>query len=111
MSADHGEEGLVFLPFTGSKTGSQGALGAKLAGMVDIIGYTAVHEVEGEPEPHYAAQLISRKGRSGGDRFDCLGKFRDVDLMEWFELAGVHTTSLPIEEPDIPEPVAEPAPS
>jgi hypothetical protein len=93
MAEVRGDEGLIFMPFTGSKTGSQSGLGPKVGGMVDVIGYTAVHELEDDPDPHYAAQLISGKGRTGGDRFDVLGPFRDVNLSEWFELAGVHMTT------------------
>lgn len=70
------------LAATGTKNPS---LGQKLMGMVDIIGYTAV--IESETGAHeYVAQLVNAKGRRGGDRFDVLGDFRQMNLTEWFSL-------------------------
>jgi hypothetical protein len=68
------------LPATGT---NNPALGRRLMGMVDIVGFTAVQEVEGEGF-RYVAQLVNAKGRRGGDRFDVLGPFREMDLSEWF---------------------------
>lgn len=78
------DEGIEYLPFVGSKNSSQGNLGQKLRGMVDIVAYTGIirHE-DGEKE--YMAQLITEKGRRGGDRYDCLGDMRPANLAEWFE--------------------------
>lgn len=74
-----------WLPWTGT---SSTALGGKLMNMVDIIGYTAavqrdIPDKEGEKEIAYLAALVDGNGHRGGDRFNCLGLFRDVDLSEW----------------------------
>lgn len=69
------------MPFTGT---SKTKLGTKLMGMVDIVGYCGVSEVEGEGA-QYLAQLLPVNGRRGGDRFDVLGKVRSTDLSEWIE--------------------------
>jgi hypothetical protein len=58
------------------------ALGQKLMGMVDVIGYTAVVEVGEKFE--YMAQLVDAKGRRGGDRFASLGPVQPIDLTAWF---------------------------
>lgn len=72
------------LPFTG--TGNP-ALGAKIMGMVDVIGYTGAVETDGVTK--YVAQLVPTEGRRGKDRFDVLGAWREVNLSEWYDLAGV----------------------
>jgi hypothetical protein len=82
------------LAATGTKNPS---LGQKLMGMVDVIGYTAVVERE-DGENAYVAQLVNAKGRRGGDRFDVLGNFREMDLTEWFSLGPQD------EAPAAPEP-------
>ena len=69
------------LPNTGT---SNPALGQKLMGMVDVIGYCGVQVDEGEPR--YMAQTLPGGGRRGGDRFNVLGAVREVDLTEWFDL-------------------------
>lgn len=74
-----------WLPFTGT---SNTTLGAKLMNMVDIIGYTAVLQQddpakEGEKLFRYVAGLVDGNGHRGGDRFNCLGPYRNVDLSEW----------------------------
>jgi hypothetical protein len=84
----HAEEGSEVpaesVPWTGTKNPS---LGRKLMGMVDVIGFTA--RMEGDEEKNepakYVAQLINAKGRRGGDRFNCLGDFRELNLSEWFD--------------------------
>jgi hypothetical protein len=76
------------LPATGT---TNPALGRRLMGMVDIVGFTAVHEQEGEGFK-YMAQLVNAKGRRGGDRFDSLGPFREMDLTEWFAEPLTRTT-------------------
>jgi hypothetical protein len=84
-----GDSPTLYKPFTGT---SKPTLGNKIAGMVDVIGYTAlIHPPkeegeEEEPKPYAVAQLVEAKGRLGGDRFDCLGLYRQLDLTEWFEL-------------------------
>lgn len=70
------------LPATGT---NNPALGRKLMGMVDIVGFTAVVE-QSDGTYDYVAQLVNAKGRRGGDRFDVLGPFRKTDLAEWFAL-------------------------
>lgn len=82
MVLQNGEE-TVFIPFTGTKAGSAD-LGAKLQSMVDILGYTAIIEQDGG-EKQGIAQLIPLKGRNGGDRFDCLGDWRPLDISEWLD--------------------------
>jgi hypothetical protein len=69
------------IPFTGTKAGSE-TLGQKLMGMVDIVGYTGLRENE-DGTKEYLAQLIPVKGRQGGDRFNCLGDCRPIDIAEW----------------------------
>lgn len=68
------------------------ALAQKLMAMVDVIGYTGVVEEEGVVE--YRAQLISGKGRRGGDRFDALGPWRTLDLGEWFRVMDEATAAV-----------------
>jgi len=69
------------LPWTGT---TNPALGSKLMGMVDIIGYTGAIEQE-NGEHLYIAQLVTDRGRRGGDRFNVLGDWRPLDLTEWHE--------------------------
>jgi hypothetical protein len=72
-----------YLPSTGT---SNPALGRKLMGMVDVLGYTGVIQQEGG-EPRYVAQLLDGRGRHGGDRFNVLrgddGVTADLDLGRW----------------------------
>ena len=77
-----------YVPFTGTKAGSA-VLGQKLMGMADIVGYTGIVEQE-DGGRKYMAQLVTESGRRGGDRFNVLGDFHEVNLTEWFQLAGVH---------------------
>jgi hypothetical protein len=77
---DESNDEVERLPATGT---NNPALGRRLMGMVDIVGFTAVMEKEGEGYS-YVAQLVNAKGRRGGDRFDALGPFREMDLTEWF---------------------------
>jgi hypothetical protein len=74
------------IPFTGTKSGSL-TLGKKLAAMVDVIGYTG-RLVDEEDQAHYIAQLVPARGRLGGDRFDVLGRVREVNLAEWHALCA-----------------------
>lgn len=71
------------LPFTGT---NNPALAAKLMAMVDVIGYTGAVEAE-DGSTHYMAQLVTGRGRRGGDRFGVLGRSRDLNLSEWIDLA------------------------
>jgi len=72
------------LPWTGT---SNPALGSKLMGMVDIIGYTGIRQSEDpDGKPLYVAQLVSAGGRRGGDRYNCLGAWRELDLSGWLEV-------------------------
>jgi hypothetical protein len=72
--------GVENLPWTGTQNP---ALGMKLMSMVDVIGFTGVIERE-DGELEYVAQLVSGKGRRGGDRSHSLGSYRALDLGEWF---------------------------
>jgi hypothetical protein len=83
------------LPATGT---TNPALGRRLMSMVDIVGFTAVHEAEGVGY-QYLAQLVNAKGRRGGDRFDALGPFREMNLTEWFAEPLPEPTEEPTEEP------------
>lgn len=67
------------VPFTGT---NNPALGSKLIQMVDVIGYCGVAEGE-DGQVSYMAQLIQGGGRKGGDRFDVLGRARELDLSDW----------------------------
>lgn len=83
------------LPATGT---NNPALGRRLMGMVDIVGFTAVVEKEGGGYD-YVAQLVNAKGRRGGDRFDSLGPYRTMNLTEWFsEPLTTEPASVPEEE-------------
>lgn len=117
MVMQNGDE-TVFIPFTGTKAGSAD-LGAKLASMVDILGYTAVIEQD-NGEKQGIAQLIPLKGRNGGDRFDCLGDWRPLDISEWLNTIEAYErgeqvkrfdrgANVGTEEPK-PEPEADPRP-
>jgi len=73
------------LPWTGT---TNPALGSKLMGMVDIVGYTGVVEQE-DGERSYIAQLVTQQGRRGGDRFGgLLGDWAPVDISKWMEIIG-----------------------
>jgi hypothetical protein len=61
------------------------ALGQKLMGMVDIVGYCGVAEAD-DGTRTYLAQTVNSEGRRGGDRFAVLGDFAPLDLTAWFEL-------------------------
>jgi hypothetical protein len=80
---DEGAGTVERLPASGT---TNPALGRKIAGMVDIVGYTAELEVEGETK--YMAQLVPAKGRLGGDRFDGLPDYAEIDLAAWFTKTG-----------------------
>jgi hypothetical protein len=77
------------LPNTGT---SNPALGRKVMGMVDVLGYTGMRAEEGKP-PEAVAQLVSGGGRHGGDRFGTLLEpgttWRSMNLAEWFRDAGI----------------------
>jgi len=78
------------LPWTGT---TNPALGQKLMGMVDIVGYTGVIEQE-DGSKVYAAQLINAGGRRGGSRWP-LGEIRALDLAEWFSVIAENETEVP----------------
>lgn len=75
------------LPYTGT---TNPALGQKLLGMVDIVGYTGVIERE-DGSKLYAAQLIQAGGRRGGDRYAVLGDLQPLDLSAWLALINPTT--------------------
>jgi hypothetical protein len=66
---------------------SNPAIGAKVMGMVDVLGYTGV-KVGDDGTLQYLTQLAPGAGRRGGDRFDCLGIARLTDVGEW--IATIH---------------------
>jgi len=75
-----------YRPFTGV---NKPTLGNKLAGMVDVIGYTGV--LEAENKTHFVAQLREARGRVAGDRFNCIANeqgWAELNLAEWFALIG-----------------------
>ena len=78
------DEARVF-PYTGTKSTT---LGGELLGNVDIIAYSGVSYAE-DGTATYLAQLVTQKGRPGGDRFDCLADpasgCREMNLSEWIE--------------------------
>ena len=83
---DEASGGFERLPYTGT---TNPALGQKLMGMVDVVGYTGVIETANGKE--YVAQVINAQGRRGGDRFDVLDVgdgYRRLNLTEWF--AAIH---------------------
>lgn len=84
------------LPWTGT---SNPALGSKIMGMVDVVGYTGVVERE-DGSKDYVAQLVNSQGRRGGDRFDVLGDWRTLDLTEWVNLARGTISTEPEPEPE-----------
>lgn len=86
------------LPFTGTKNPS---LGLKLAGMVDVLGYTG--RVETKDGARFMAQLVEGGGRLGGDRFACLAEpngAAEMNLQEWFAKIRSHEArpETPVEE-------------
>lgn len=97
LVVQNGDE-TVFIPFTGTRAGSSD-LGAKLESMVDILGYTNVIETPAGKQG--VAQLIPLKGRNGGDRFDCLGDWRPLDISEWMETIEKHEKGEPIQRFDL----------
>ena len=91
------EEGLdpIVLPFMGT-TGKGGVkLGRQLLGMVDVIGFTGVRHTE--DGPRYEAQLVTGKGRPGGDRFNVLADpvtgSREINLTEWVDVIARSETA------------------
>jgi hypothetical protein len=82
---DEGSGQLERLPWTGT---TNPALGSKLMGMVDIVGYTGVVEHE-NGEREYIAQLVTQQGRRGGDRFGgVLGDWAPVNIERWMSIIG-----------------------
>lgn len=93
-SRDETSGGFEHLPWTGT---SNPALGAKLMAMVDVIGYTGVVEQEGGGVK-FMAQLITGRGRRGGDRFGVLGTTREIDIGEWINLTKAATAPQAVKE-------------
>jgi hypothetical protein len=94
----HNEDGSVdLMMWCGTKSSSE-AMTNKLMGMVDVIGYTAVTVSEEEGRQN-VAQLVTHKGRRGGDRFGALGDWQPTNLAHWVELieAGAPEATPPLE--------------
>jgi len=90
---DESTGGFMTLPWTGT---SNPALGQKLMGMMDIVGYTGATVVKDgeETKTIYVTQLVPTMGRPVGvrGRFNKLitrEGYRPTDLSEWFETAGL----------------------
>lgn len=77
---DEGTGEVERLPFTGSNSNTN--LGRKLLGIVDVAAYCGRTEDE-QGNEHFMGQLANAKGRRGGDRYDVLGRSRELDLSEW----------------------------
>jgi hypothetical protein len=88
------------------------ALGSKLMGMVDVIGFTGVKQIE-DGSLQYLSQLAPGAGRRGGDRFDVLGSVRTTDVGDWISVineagaAAPAADSSPAEADAAVEPAAE----
>jgi len=92
--------GFNAMPFTGT---SNPSLAMKLLGMVDVIGYTGAVAVDTDEEKRellYVSQLVPTLGRPVGvrGRFNKLitedvkqTGYRQTNLAEWFEVAGIKT--------------------
>jgi hypothetical protein len=98
--------GFNVAPFTGT---SNPALGQKLMGMVDIVGFTGATQIVDEEDPEkkrktiYVTQLTPTQGRPVGvrGRFNRLitpEGYRETNLSEWFAAAA------PPEPEKTPEP-------
>lgn len=90
-------EGMVKGIWTGTKSGSI-SMGNKVMGLVDIIGYTALIRNDAG-EKLSVAQLFPGKGRQGGDRFDCLGAIRPLNISEWIEAIKANESGRPVPVP------------
>lgn len=73
------------LLWTGTKAASQ-QMSQKLLGMVDVAGYTSVLIPEDGGKKQFVAQLVTSKGRRGGDRFGVLGDWQPLNLSAWVEM-------------------------
>jgi hypothetical protein len=94
---------VTLYPWTGTKNGTP-TLGGALLQMFDIVAYTGVATQQmGEniAEGDFVCQLRHGRGRRGKDRFDTLAPFEKPDLADWFRRIGVHTTSVPAEQPKL----------
>lgn len=84
---DEATGAIVRQPWTGT---SNPSLGQKLMAMVDVVAYSGV--VQTEDGKLYAAQLVSQAGRLGGDRYDALGDWLEMDLADWLDRINNPTT-------------------
>jgi phage nucleotide-binding protein len=84
-----GEQVTKIVPYTGT---SRPTLGNKIAGMVDVVGYTE-RVVPEQGEAIYAAHIVQENGHLGGDRFDVLGPIRRMNLTEWLDLIADKTST------------------
>jgi hypothetical protein len=102
-----GDEGMVMGIWTGTRSNSI-SVGQKIMGMVNIIGYTGLIEQE-DGSKRWAAQLVTGRGRQGGDRFAALEPIEDVDLQAWIRKIKAHESKAaqPAEKPAEPQPVRE----
>lgn len=80
MSVVGSEGGMERMPFTGSATNT--SLGAKLMGMVDVVG-ACMPIVDKKGNTHRAAQVVSGDGRRGKNREGLLGALAELDVNAW----------------------------
>jgi len=110
-----GDEGMEMGIWTGTRSNSV-SVGQKIMGMVNIIGYTGLI-VQEDGTKRWAAQLITGRGRQGGDRFAALDAVEDVDIQAWIAKIKAHESraqhpqsaeTRPEENPQPAEPEPEP---
>jgi hypothetical protein len=70
--------------------------------LVDLVGYTAEIEIDGDEPNRYVAQLVNARGRRG-KRLPGISEYEDVDLKEWItRIAAAGWAPIP----DEPQPEA-----
>lgn len=80
IDAPDGANGTIErMPFTGT---SNTKIGAKLMGMVDVVGYCATVEIE-SGETRHMAQVVNGRGRRGKNRDGVLGIATELDVGAW----------------------------
>jgi hypothetical protein len=106
-----GDEGMEMGIWTGTRSNST-SIGQKIMGMVNIIGYTGRIEQE-DHSVRWVAQLVTGRGRQGGDRFAALDPIEDVDIEAWIAKIKNHEARASSPSSDgakgeVAEPVTEP---
>jgi hypothetical protein len=71
--------------------------------LVDLVGYTAEIEIDGDEPNRYVAQLVNARGRRG-KRLPGISEYEDVDLKEWItRIAAAGWAPIPSEQPEAHE--------